>query len=167
MLTLPKAPKSSSARPVQAVREELDFVFTEVRKKAAANWSLMATRRPLAGTLARRVGGHRHGRGHRSGDRGTQPREAVKAAIAANLLVGDGLMQIQIVKGASKTDSERFYKGLCSPRTTSFTAASNRVLHVQQSGKCLPHVRRPGVHKITHPELLVPDPKRSIRAAAS
>jgi excinuclease UvrABC ATPase subunit len=40
--------------------------------------------------------------------------KAIKAAIAATLLVGDGLMQIQIVKGASKAEAGGFYRGLGS-----------------------------------------------------
>src|SRR4029077_2960712 len=40
--------------------------------------------------------------------------KAIKAAIAATLLVGDGLLQVQIVKGVKKADCERFYQGLCS-----------------------------------------------------
>src|SRR5207302_1589134 len=41
--------------------------------------------------------------------------KGIKAAIASTLLVGDALMQVQIVKGASKAEAERFYRGLCSP----------------------------------------------------
>jgi len=40
--------------------------------------------------------------------------KAIKAAVAARLLVGDGLMQVQIVKGAGKSETERFYRCLCS-----------------------------------------------------
>ncbi len=56
---------------------------------------------------------------------GRKHEKAIKAAIAATLLVGDGLMQIQILKGASKTEGERFYKDCAAPRITSSTAASN------------------------------------------
>ena len=38
--------------------------------------------------------------------------KAIKAAIAATLLVGDGLMQVQIVKGATRRTPTRFYKAL-------------------------------------------------------
>ena len=46
---------------------------------------------------------------------GHKHEKAIKAGIAATLLVGDGLMQVQVVKGAGKGEAERFYKGLCSP----------------------------------------------------
>src|SRR5262249_40548022 len=88
----------------------------------------------------------------------------IKAAIAATLLVGDGLIQAQVVKGATKAECERFYRGLFS--------ATHRLVY----GDIQPEYfmfNNPesacrtcgglGVHKLTHPELLVPDPKRSIR----
>ena len=45
---------------------------------------------------------------------GRKHEKAIKAAIAATLLVGDGLLQVQIIKGASKADADKFYKSLCS-----------------------------------------------------
>ena len=41
---------------------------------------------------------------------GRKHEKAIKAGIAATLLVGDGLLQVQIVKGAGKAETERFYK---------------------------------------------------------
>ena len=38
--------------------------------------------------------------------------KAIKAGIAATLLVGDGLMQVQLGKGAGKAEAERFYRAL-------------------------------------------------------
>ena len=40
--------------------------------------------------------------------------KAIKAAVVSTLLVGDGLLQVQVVGGASKAEAERFYRGLCS-----------------------------------------------------
>jgi excinuclease ABC subunit A len=40
--------------------------------------------------------------------------KAIKAGIAAALLVGDGLLQIHVAKGAGKAESGRFYDALCS-----------------------------------------------------
>jgi len=40
--------------------------------------------------------------------------KAIRAGIAAALIVGDGLLQVHIVGGASKAESEKFYRGLCS-----------------------------------------------------
>ncbi|MGH9888756.1 MAG: excinuclease ABC subunit UvrA, partial [bacterium] len=90
--------------------------------------------------------------------------KAIKAGIAAALLVGDGLMQIQIGKGAPKADVERFYKTSGSPThrfvygdiSAEFFQFNNPESACRTCGGL-------GVHKLTHPELLVPDTKRSIR----
>jgi excinuclease ABC subunit A len=37
--------------------------------------------------------------------------KAIKAGIAATLLVGDGLMQVHILAGASKADARSFIEG--------------------------------------------------------
>ena len=90
--------------------------------------------------------------------------KAIKAGIAATLLVGDGLLQVQIVKGASKAEAERFYRGLASAAhhfvygdiQPEYFMFNNPESACRTCGGL-------GVHKLTHPELLVPDPKRSIR----
>ena len=89
--------------------------------------------------------------------------KAIKAGIAATLLIGDGLMQIQVVKGASRAAVDRFYEATCS--------ATHRLVY----GDIEPayfQFNNPesacrtcgglGVDKLTHPDLLVPDPDRSI-----
>ena len=89
--------------------------------------------------------------------------KAIKAGIAATLLVGDGLLQVHVVKGASKAEAERFYQGLCSPTHhfvygdigPEFFMFNNPESACRTCGGL-------GVDKLTHPELLVPDPKRSI-----
>jgi len=89
--------------------------------------------------------------------------KAIKAGIASTLLVGDGLLQAHVVKGASKADTERFYRGLCSATHhlvygdigPDFFVFNNPESACRTCGGL-------GVDKITHPELLVPDPKRSI-----
>src|SRR4029453_14910742 len=45
---------------------------------------------------------------------GPKHEKAIRAGIAAALLVGDGLMQIHVGKGAGKAEAERFYRGLGS-----------------------------------------------------
>ena len=73
-------------------------------------------------------------------------------------------MQVQVVKGASKAESERFYKGLCSAThhfvygdiEPEYFMFNNPESACRTCGGL-------GVHKLTHPELLVPDPRRSIR----
>ena len=56
---------------------------------------------------------------------GRKHEKAIKAGIAATLLVGDGLLQVQIVKGAAKAEAERFYRRSPARRTTSSTAISS------------------------------------------
>ncbi len=77
-------------------------------------------------------------------------------------------MQIQVLKGASKTDADRFYKSLCSPTqhfvyggiAPEFFMFNNPESACRTCGGL-------GVHKITHPELLVPDRSAAFGAAAS
>src|SRR5262249_55444199 len=95
------------------------------------------------------------GRGHE---------KAIKAGIAAALLVGDGLLQAHVVKGAGKAEAERFYKGLCSPthHLVYGDVGPECFVFNKPEGACLT-CDGLGVHKLTHPELLIPDPRRSIR----
>jgi excinuclease ABC subunit A len=94
---------------------------------------------------------------------GRRHEKAIKAGIAATLLVGDGLLQVQIVKGAGKAEAERFYRGLCSKTEhlvygdiqPEYFMFNNPESACRTCGGL-------GVHKLTHPELLVPDPRRSI-----
>jgi excinuclease ABC subunit A len=94
---------------------------------------------------------------------GRKHEKAIKAAIAATLLIGDGLIQLHVVKGASKAAADRFYKDTCS--------ATHRLVY-GDIGPAYFQFNNPesacrtcgglGVDKLTHPELLVPDPDRSI-----
>ncbi len=89
--------------------------------------------------------------------------KAIKAGIAATLLIGDGLMQIHVVKGASRAVVDRFYKDTCS--------ATHQLVY-GDIGPAYFQFNNPesacrtcgglGVDKLTHPDLLVPDPDRSI-----
>ena len=166
ILALPEGAEVELRAPVFKVYgEELDFVFTEIRKKGCRQMIIDGRRVDLSEELSleasdvtdmdavvdRVVAGRSH-------------EKALKAAIAATLLVGDGLMQIQVAKGASKADAERFYKGLCSPAhhfvyggiEPEYFMFNNPESACRTCGGL-------GVHKITHPELLVPDVTRSIR----
>ena len=90
--------------------------------------------------------------------------KAIKAAIASTLLVGDGLLQVHVVKGASKAEAQRFYTALCSATHhfvygdigPEYFVFNNPESACRTCGGL-------GVDKLTHPELLVPDPRRSIR----
>ena len=144
--------------------EELDFVLTEIRKKGCRKLIIDGKTVDISEQVELDEAKVKHmdaivdrlvvGRGHE---------KAIQAGIAATLLVGAGLMQVQVVKGASKAESEKFYKALtshASPRVRRhppdyfmFNNPEARAARAAASG-----------FKLTHPELLLPDPSRSIRA---
>ncbi len=72
-------------------------------------------------------------------------------------------MQLQVVKGASKAEAARFYSGICSATHhfvygdigPDYFVFNNPESACRTCGGL-------GVDKLTHPELLVPDPQRSI-----
>ncbi len=167
ILSLPEGTEIELRAPVFKVYgEELDFALTEVRKKGCRR--LIVDGRPvdisedveldesqvrhMDAVVDRLVVSPRH-------------EKAIKAAIAATLLVGDGLLQAQVVKGANKAESARFYQALCSAThhfvygdiQPDYFVFNNPESACRTCGGL-------GVHKLTHPELLVPDPRRSIRA---
>src|SRR4029079_6255071 len=86
--------------------EELDFVFTEIRKKGIRRLVVdgkivdiseeidldESKVRNMDAIVDRIIVGRKH-------------EKAIKAAIAATLLVGDGLLQAHIIKGASKAEA--------------------------------------------------------------
>src|SRR5438876_5248867 len=94
---------------------------------------------------------------------GRKHEKAIKAGIASTLLVGDALLQAHVVKGVSKAEADRFYRGLCSAThhfvygdiAPEFFVFNNPESACRTCGGL-------GVDKLTHPELLIPDPKRSI-----
>jgi len=166
ILALPDGAEIELCAPVfKPYGEELDFVFTEVRKKGCRQLIIDGKRVDLSQELAvddadvgdmdavveRLIVGRRH-------------EKAIKAAIAATLLVGDGLMRILVRKGASKTEADRFYKGLCSPtHRFVYGGIEPEYFMFNNPESACRTCGGLGVHKITHPELLIPDPKRSIR----
>src|SRR5262245_13156041 len=116
ILALPAGAEVELRAPVFKVYgEELDFVFTELRKKGCRRLVIDGKLVDLAAQLDLDESKVRNmdavvdrvvvGRGHE---------KAIKAGIAAALLVGDGLVQVQVVKGAGKAEAERFYRGLTS-----------------------------------------------------
>jgi excinuclease ABC subunit A len=166
ILSLPEGAEIELRAPVFKVYgEELDFVFTELRKKGcrrliidgkavdiSAQVELDESKvKDMDAVVDRFVVSPKHEKG-------------IKAGIASTLLVGDGLLQVHIVKGASKAETERFYRGLCS-RTHHFVygdIAPEYFVFNNPESACRT-CGGLGVHKLTHPELLVPDPQRSIR----
>jgi excinuclease ABC subunit A len=166
ILSLPAGAEIEMRAPVFKVYgEELDFVFTEVRKKGCRQVIIDGKRVDISDQLSldednvhdmdavvdRFVVGPAH-------------EKAIKAGIAATLLVGDSLMQIEVLKGAAKAQVQRFYAGLCSP-THHFVyggIAPDYFMFNNPESACRT-CGGLGVYKITHPELLVPDEKRSLR----
>jgi len=166
ILSLPEGTEIELRAPVfPQYGEELDFVLTEVRKKGCRLLIANGKRVDLSAEVEldeskiqnmdavvdRLVVSRKH-------------EKAIQAGIAATLLVGDGLLQVEVLKGASKAEVERFWRGLCSAThhlvygdiQPEYFVFNNAESACRTCGGL-------GVHKLTHPELLVPDPKRSIR----
>ncbi len=165
ILALPEGTEIELRAPVfKQYGEELDFVLTEVRKKGCR--ILIIDGKPVDISAEVELDESKVKEMDAVVDRftvGRKHEKAIKAGIAATLLVGDGLLQVQIVKGAGKAETERFYRGLCSKThhlvygdiQPEFFMFNNPESACRTCGGL-------GVHKLTHPELLVPDPKRSI-----
>jgi excinuclease ABC subunit A len=166
ILSLPEGAEIELRAPVFKVYgEDLDFVFTELRKKGCRRLLLdgkavdiseeievdESSVRDIDAVVDRLVVSRKH-------------EKAIRAGIANTLLVGDGLLKVHIVRGASKAEAERFYRGLCS--------ATHHLVYGEIGPECFVFNKPTGacrtcgglgVDKLTHPELLVPDPRRSIR----
>ncbi|HTE44729.1 MAG TPA: excinuclease ABC subunit UvrA [Gemmatimonadaceae bacterium] len=166
ILSLPEGTDIELRAPVfTQYGEDLDFVLTEIRKKGCRRLIVDGKLVDISESVDLDESKIRHmdavvdrltvGRKHE---------KAIKAAIGATLLVGDGLLQIQILKGAGKAESEKFYKSLSS-ETHRFTYGDIQPEYFMFNNpeSACRTCGGLGVHKLTHPELLVPDPKRSIR----
>jgi excinuclease ABC subunit A len=165
ILSLPDGAEVELRAPVFRIYgEDLDVVFTEIRKKGCRR--VIVDGMPV--DLSERVELDESGVRHMDAvvDRfvvGRKHEKAIKAGIAATLLVGDGLLQVEVLKGASRAEAERFYKALCSATHhfvygdigPEFFVFNNPESACRTCGGL-------GVDKLTHPELLIPDPKRSI-----
>ena len=165
ILSLPEDAEVELRAPLFKVYgEELDFVFTEVRKKGCRRVIVdgkaidLATEveldepavRHMDAVVDRFVVSRRH-------------EKAIKAGIASTLLVGDGLVQLHVAKCA-RAEADRFYREVCSDThhfvygdiAPEFFVFNNPESACRTCGGL-------GVDKLTHPELLIPDPKRSLR----
>jgi len=165
ILSLPEGTQIELRAPVFKVYgEELEFVFTEVRKKGCR--TLIADGRPL--DLSQEIEMEASDVEHMDAvvDRFVVSRrheKAIKAGIGATLLVGDGLLQVHVGKGATRAQAEQFYRGISSATHhfvygdigPEFFVFNNPESACRTCGGL-------GVDKVTHPELLVPDPSRSI-----
>jgi excinuclease ABC subunit A len=168
ILSLPEGAEIELRAPVFKVYgEDLEYVFTEIRKKGCRRLIVDGKPVDISAEVAldesavknidaivdRFVVSRKH-------------EKAIKAGIASTLLVGDGLLQVNVnvVKGgASKADAQRFYERLCSP-THHFVYGEIGPDYFQFNNpeSACRTCGGLGVDKLTHPELLIPDPKRSI-----
>ena len=164
ILSLPRGSEIELRAPVFKVYgEDLDFVLTELRKKGcrrlivdgkpvdiSSEVELDEAARHMDAVVDRFVVDRKH-------------EKAIKAGIASTLLVGDGLLQVEIIKAVSKGEAARFYAGLSSAThhlvygdiAPEYFVFNNPESACRTCGGL-------GVDKLTHPELLVPDPTRSI-----
>ena len=166
ILALPQGTEIELRAPVFKIYgEDLDVVFTELRKKGCRRMFIdgkpvdisadvdvdVTAVQAMEAVVDRFVVGRQH-------------EKAIRAGVSAALLVGDGLLQMQVGKGASKAEAARFYSSVCS--------ATHRFVY-GEIGPSYFVFNDPesacrtcgglGVDKLTHPDLLVPDPQRSIR----
>ena len=167
LFTLPAGAEVELRAPLFKVYgEELDVVFTEVRKKGCRRVIIdgrlidLAESQELDETAVREMDA--------VVDRVVIQRKnekAIKAAIGATLLVGDGLLKLHIMKGATKAEQARFFAATCSA-TQHFLYAGILPEYFQFNNpeSACRTCGGLGVDKLTHPELLIPDPRRSIRA---
>jgi excinuclease ABC subunit A len=165
ILSLPEGTEIELRAPLFKVYgEDLDFIFTEVRKKGCRRLIIdgklvdiseqvefdESKVQDMDAVVDRFVVSRKH-------------EKAIKAGIASTLLVGDGLLQVHIVKGASKSEAELFYRGLCSSTHHFVYGEIAPVYFVFNNPESACRTCGGlGVDKLTHPELLIPDPQRSI-----
>jgi excinuclease ABC subunit A len=166
ILSMPAGSEIELRAPVFKVYgEDLDFVFTELRKKGCRH---VVVDRKLV-DISADVGLDESSVRHMDAivDRFVVDRKhekAIKAGIASTLLVGDGLLQAHIVKGAGKAEAQRFYDGLCSATHHFVYGDIGPAYFVFNDPESACRTCGGlGVDKLTHPELLIPDPQRSIR----
>jgi excinuclease ABC subunit A len=165
ILSLPEGAEVELRAPVFKVYgEELEFVFTDIRKKGCRR--LIVDGRAV--DISAEVDLDESKVEHMDAvvDRFVVSRKhekAIKAGIAATLLVGDGLLQVEVIKGASKAEMQRFYAGVCSA-THHFVYGDVAPEYFQFNNpeSACRTCGGLGVDKLTHPELLIPDPQRSI-----
>ncbi len=166
ILALPEGAEVEFRAPVfRQYGEDLDYVLTEVRKKGCRlviidgktvdiSAETEVDDREVASMDAvvdRFVVAKRH-------------EKAIRAGLAAALLVGDGLVRVEVNKGVTKVQREQFHRGLCS-RTHHFVYGDIQPEYFMFNNpeSACRTCGGLGVYKLTHPDLLVPDQRRSIR----
>jgi excinuclease ABC subunit A len=166
ILSLPAGTEIELRAPVFKVYgEDLDFVFTELRKKGCRRVIVDGKSVDIAAQLELDESDVQHM--DAVVDRFVVNRKhekAIKAGVAAALLVGDGLLQVHVLAGASQADAEKFYRGVSSATHHLVYGDIGPAYFVFNDPESACRTCGGlGVDKMTHPELLVPDPKRSIR----
>ena len=161
ILALPEGTAIELRAPVFKIYgEDLELVFAEIRKKGVRRLIVDGTAVDLGDKVELDESSVTHmdavvdrfvvSRAHE---------KAIKAGIGAALLVGDGLMQFHLEGGARKA-----YEGLGASRTHHFVYGDigpDYFVFNNPESACRT-CGGLGVDKLTHPDLLVPDPKRSI-----
>src|SRR5215510_14911539 len=114
ILSLPAGTQIELRAPIFKVYgEELEYVFTELRKKGCRQ--MIIDRKPVDISGEVDVDATNVKTMDAVVDRfvvGRQHEKAIRAGVSAALLVGDGLLQLHVGKGAGKAERDRFYDGL-------------------------------------------------------
>jgi excinuclease ABC subunit A len=165
LLSLPPGTQIELRAPVTPIYgEELDVLFTEVRKKGCR--TLIVDGVPLDLSKEHDLDRGRVTQLAAVVDRiviGASHEKTVKTAVSAALLIGDNLVQLHIGKGLPKADARRFYDATCS-RTHHLVYGDIGPAYFMFNDpeSACRTCGGLGVDKLTHPELLIPDPQRSI-----
>jgi excinuclease ABC subunit A len=165
ILSLPEGAEVELRAPIlKQYGEDMDFVLTEVRKKGCR--ILIVDGKALDISQELELDESKIKDMDAVVDRfraGRQHEKAIKAGISAALLVGDGLLQVHLGKGVSNSEAEQFFTKLCS-KTRHFVYGDIQPEYFMFNNpeSACRTCGGLGVHKLTHPELLVPDPRRSI-----
>jgi excinuclease ABC subunit A len=166
ILSLPEGAEVELRAPVfKQYGEELDFVLTEVRKKGCRFLIVDGKRVDISEEVDLDEAEIEHMDAvvaHFLISR--QHEKAIRAGIADTLLVGDGLLQAEVIGGATRAEAERFYRSACSQTHHLIYGdiGPEYFMFNNPQSACRTCLGL-GVDKLTHPDLLVPDPRRSIR----
>lgn len=165
ILSLPEGTEVELRAPVFRVYgEDLDVVFTDVRKKGCRQIIIDGKKidlsqeleldesrvRDMDAIVDRFVVARKH-------------EKSIKAAVASTLLVGDGLVRIEILNGPAKATMAKFYDaGTSATHHFVYGGIAPEFFQFNNPEAACRTCSGLGVDKLTHPELLVPDVDRSI-----
>ena len=147
ILSLPEGTEIELRAPVFKVYgEELDFVFTEVRKKGCRR--LIIDGKPVDISAEVELdevdGPATWTRSSIGSSSAASTRRRSRRASRSTLLVGDGLLQVAHRQGREQGGARAVLRRPLQPDASlRLRRHRARVLHVQQPGERLPHLRRP------------------------